>query len=42
MSHYLAFDFGAESGRALLGSLSGGKLVLPGRPGLGLTAANRG
>src|ERR1035441_6143598 len=26
MSHYLAFDLGAESGRALLGSLSGGKL----------------
>src|SRR5262245_19561202 len=26
MSHYLAFDFGAESGRALLGSLSDGKL----------------
>lgn len=26
MSHYLAFDFGAESGRALLGTLAGGKL----------------
>ena len=26
MSHYLAIDLGAESGRALLGSLSGGKL----------------
>src|ERR1019366_4339097 len=28
MSHYLAFDLGAESGRALLGSLSGGKLFV--------------
>jgi rhamnulokinase len=26
--HYLAFDLGAESGRAMLGSLSGGKLAL--------------
>src|SRR5450755_2956548 len=26
MSHYLAIDLGAESGRALLGSLTGGKL----------------
>ena len=26
MSHYLAIDLGAESGRAMLGSLSGGKL----------------
>ena len=26
MSHYLAIDLGAESGRALLGSLSGGRL----------------
>jgi rhamnulokinase len=26
MAHFLAFDFGAESGRALLGTLSGGKL----------------
>src|SRR5258705_6610125 len=26
MSHYLAFDLGAESGRALLGSLAAGKL----------------
>ena len=26
MSHYLAIDLGAESGRALLGTLSGGKL----------------
>src|ERR1039457_2735744 len=26
MGHYLAIDLGAESGRALLGSLSGGKL----------------
>jgi rhamnulokinase len=28
MSHYLAIDLGAESGRALLGSLSGGKLTV--------------
>jgi rhamnulokinase len=28
MSHYLAFDLGAESGRALLGSLAGGKLAV--------------
>ncbi len=28
MSHYLAFDLGAESGRAMLGTLSGGKLEL--------------
>src|SRR6059036_1219750 len=28
MSHYLAFDFGAESGRALLGSLGNGKLAV--------------
>ena len=28
MSHYLAIDLGAESGRALLGILSGGKLVV--------------
>ncbi|MDR3719222.1 MAG: rhamnulokinase [Bryobacteraceae bacterium] len=28
MSHYLALDLGAESGRAILGSLSAGKLVL--------------
>src|SRR5256885_8805 len=26
MSHYLAFDFGAESGRALVGTLQGGRL----------------
>ncbi|MEO7653884.1 MAG: rhamnulokinase family protein [Bryobacteraceae bacterium] len=26
--HYLAFDLGAESGRAMLGTLSGGKLTL--------------
>ena len=28
MSHYLAFDFGAESGRALLGTLAAGKLAV--------------
>jgi rhamnulokinase len=28
MLHYLAFDLGAESGRAMLGTLSGGKLEL--------------
>ena len=28
MSHYLAFDFGAESGRALLGSLAEGRLAV--------------
>ena len=28
MGHYLAFDFGAESGRALLGSLAGGRLAV--------------
>jgi rhamnulokinase len=28
MSHYLAIDLGAESGRALLGSLTGGKLAV--------------
>ena len=28
MSHYLAFDLGAESGRALLGSLSGGRVAV--------------
>src|SRR5262249_61533308 len=28
MPHYLAFDLGAESGRAMLGTLSGGKLEL--------------
>ncbi len=28
MSHYLAFDFGAESGRAILGSLADGKLAV--------------
>jgi rhamnulokinase len=28
MSHYLAFDFGAESGRAMLGTLSGGRLTM--------------
>ena len=28
MSHYLAFDLGAESGRAMLGKLSGGRLEL--------------
>jgi rhamnulokinase len=28
MKHYLAFDLGAESGRAMLGSLEGGRLAL--------------
>ena len=28
MSHYLAIDLGAESGRALLGSLADGKLCV--------------
>src|SRR5436305_1462531 len=28
MSHYLAFDLGAESGRAMLGVLSGGRLTV--------------
>jgi rhamnulokinase len=28
MSHYFAFDLGAESGRAMLGNLSGGTLVV--------------
>jgi rhamnulokinase len=28
MQHYLAFDLGAESGRAILGTLDGGRLVL--------------
>jgi rhamnulokinase len=28
MSHYLAFDFGAESGRAMLGTLAGGKVAV--------------
>ncbi|HTS64470.1 MAG TPA: rhamnulokinase family protein [Candidatus Acidoferrales bacterium] len=28
MSHYLAFDLGAESGRALVGTLSGGRLTV--------------
>src|SRR2546422_6136765 len=28
MSRYLAFDLGAESGRAMLGSLEGGRLTL--------------
>src|SRR5258707_13560735 len=28
MSNYLAIDLGAESGRALLGSLSGGRLAV--------------
>jgi rhamnulokinase len=28
MQHYLAFDLGAESGRAMLGTLDGGRLVL--------------
>ena len=30
MSHYLAFDLGAESGRAMLGKLSGGRLEFEG------------
>ena len=28
MAHYLAFDLGAESGRAMLGTLAGGRLAL--------------
>src|SRR5690349_11799247 len=28
MSHYLAFDLGAESGRAMLGSLANGRLTM--------------
>src|SRR5579862_446056 len=28
MQHYLAFDLGAESGRAMLGALEGGRLTL--------------
>src|SRR5580700_8196472 len=28
MSHYLAFDLGAESGRAILGTLDGGRLAI--------------
>ncbi|MGO4881050.1 MAG: rhamnulokinase [Bryobacteraceae bacterium] len=28
MSHYLAFDLGAESGRAMLGTLDGGRLAI--------------
>ncbi|HVN06933.1 MAG TPA: rhamnulokinase family protein [Bryobacteraceae bacterium] len=28
MSHYLAFDLGAESGRAMLGTLEGGRLAI--------------
>src|SRR5579864_3420424 len=28
MSHYLAIDLGAESGRAILGSLVGGRLAI--------------
>ena len=28
MRHYLAFDLGAESGRAMLGTLDGGRLTV--------------
>jgi len=28
MRHYLAFDLGAESGRAMLGTLDGGRLAV--------------
>ena len=41
MSHYLAIDLGAESGRALLGSLSGGRLVRGGTPPLSEYAGAR-
>ena len=27
--HYLALDLGAESGRAIVGTIAGGKLSLP-------------
>src|ERR1017187_9609939 len=30
MRHYLAFDLGAESGRAMLGTLDGGRLTVEG------------